>query len=725
MHESKLFLTKLILLALFFLTIFLYINSLCPTISWRDSPEFVTVSYNLDISHPAGSPTYSLFSKLLSFIPIGNIPLRANLFSALSSSLCIVMVFVLLHNFFHYRSITNKYISCIVSILSLFTCNSHWNLSLISEVYAFQNFFLVLLLIILMKSHHSMPALQLRYQYIFVFLYGLSLGVHATMAIFAPVFTVFFFDKNKNILKVKTLIYIFFFFLLGFLTYVYLPLRSLSQIAYDWGNPETFNQFLNQILNKKDSAREIYKVSNLSLLNITTYIYNLRNEFPTILLVIGVIGFAKLTMTQFRIAMLCSLVFLAHTTFFLHLGWSVSWGYIPSFVILSLFIASGFDFILSLPNILSNYLRSGGLSATVKPIIQLSIIFSLLIFLVESTKKNTKSEVYNDYSAKLIAKKIISELPLDSILFTNYTWFPLLYLQHIEHRRPDLTFILQAEAFFSKYFETISQQRFPNIKHPAISSAKNKIDFNFFWTLVDLNASKHPLFWESNMNLQDYVMDHINPYGILFSLDPQNIRPINNRSITRNSNYINDLAATYRDMAQNTEATLFITDQISSMANFWSKLQHDSQVINIYNAALNAWPEEPNTNNNYGNYLMSKHRMTMAAKYLDKALETPPHNVTTYKNLARLMFKTGNYKEALYFQTIFKNSSKRKDMESEALLGAIHYEIQDYDSAVKLLNSSLEMSRHEYQPINRSEHQHHGWIALYRELAFEGIMNSY
>ena len=136
-------------------------------------------------------------------------------------------------------------------------------------------------------------------------------------------------------------------------------------------------------------------------------------------------------------------------------------------------------------------------------------------------------------------------------------------------------------------------------------------------------------------------------------------------------------------------------------------------------------PNELNTNNNYGNYLISKHRMTMAAKYLEKALEISPRNVTTHKNLAKLMFKTGNYEDALYFQKIFINSSKRKSVESKSLLGAIYYELQDYHSAIKLLNLSLEIADYELQPTNRSANQNLNWITLYRELAFESIMKSY
>src|SRR5258706_10649486 len=68
---------------LFLLASVLYIDGLCPTIYWFDSPEFVTTAHTLGISHPAGSPTYSLVAKLATYIPLGSVALRVNAFCAL------------------------------------------------------------------------------------------------------------------------------------------------------------------------------------------------------------------------------------------------------------------------------------------------------------------------------------------------------------------------------------------------------------------------------------------------------------------------------------------------------------------------------------------------------------------------------------------------------------------------------------------------------------------
>jgi hypothetical protein len=74
-----------------------YIGGLSPTIAWRDSAEFIPVVHTLGISHPAGSPTYTLLTKPMTFLPIGSIALRVNMFSALVGALVVALFFALLY----------------------------------------------------------------------------------------------------------------------------------------------------------------------------------------------------------------------------------------------------------------------------------------------------------------------------------------------------------------------------------------------------------------------------------------------------------------------------------------------------------------------------------------------------------------------------------------------------------------------------------------------------
>ena len=267
--------------------------------------------------------------------------LRVNLFSAISSSLCIALIFILIYHIIGSLNLIERIIASLVGSLSIICSQAFDNFSLIAEVYAFQNFLLLILLVILIKSHSSILQTRLRFQYCFAFLYGISLGIHASMAVFIPAFLVYNLVIDQRVLRSKQISFILFFSLLGFFVYIFLPLRSLSPLAFDWGDPETLYQFLRQIFDKKDSNKEIYYLIKFSIFDFMLYINNLIGEFSIILCLVGAVGFLKLLVSKFHIAILLSSVFFINILFFLNAGWTVSWGYIPSFIIFSIFIDKG------------------------------------------------------------------------------------------------------------------------------------------------------------------------------------------------------------------------------------------------------------------------------------------------------------------------------------------------------------------------------------------------
>src|SRR5215813_7114495 len=129
---------------LFLLASVLYINGLCPTIYWNDSPEFVTTAHTLGISHPAGSPTYSLFAKLVTFLPIGSVALRVNAFSALVGACSIALLFSLLYELLSTSSAWIRGTAATGGTLFLLVSESFWRFAEVAEVYMLQNYFLIL-----------------------------------------------------------------------------------------------------------------------------------------------------------------------------------------------------------------------------------------------------------------------------------------------------------------------------------------------------------------------------------------------------------------------------------------------------------------------------------------------------------------------------------------------------------------------------------------------------
>ena len=127
------------IVGLFLLACILYGGGLCPTLYWSDSPEFITTAYTLGISHPAGSPTYSLFAKLATFFPLGSIAFRVNTFSALVSVLSIILLFSILYELLSTFSPWIRWNAALGGALFLLISESFWRFAEVAEVYSLQN----------------------------------------------------------------------------------------------------------------------------------------------------------------------------------------------------------------------------------------------------------------------------------------------------------------------------------------------------------------------------------------------------------------------------------------------------------------------------------------------------------------------------------------------------------------------------------------------------------
>ena len=63
-----------------------------PAIGWLDSPEIVAASASLGVAHSPGHPMESMLGQLGALLPIGDLPFRVNLMSALTGALAAVGV---------------------------------------------------------------------------------------------------------------------------------------------------------------------------------------------------------------------------------------------------------------------------------------------------------------------------------------------------------------------------------------------------------------------------------------------------------------------------------------------------------------------------------------------------------------------------------------------------------------------------------------------------------
>ena len=114
------------------------------------------------------------------------------------------------------------------------------------------------------------------------------------MALFVPALLGFIGLTAPRMFKGRALAFLAFFFLLGFATYLYLPIRSLTEPAFNWGDPQTFQQFLTHISDRKDA--KVHTVLFWRQLPYQIYMYavHISNEFAVFGVALGLLGYVAI-----------------------------------------------------------------------------------------------------------------------------------------------------------------------------------------------------------------------------------------------------------------------------------------------------------------------------------------------------------------------------------------------------------------------------------------------
>ena len=679
------------IVGLFLLASAVYIGGLCPTIYWFDSPEFVTVAHTLDISHPAGSPTYALVTKLATFLPLGSIALRINACSAFIGVVAVVLLFVLLYTLFASESPSTRWIAACGGALFLLVSESFWRFTAVAEVYILQNCFLVLLFLALINARTHSPILQRRYYWTFAFLYGLSAGVHATMALFVPAFLVFIGVTTPRMFRGKELAFLAFFFLIGFSTYLYLPMRSLTEPAFNWGDPKTIEQFLTHISDRKDAAVLLIFYWRQLLHQILMFCTHLSNEFSTLGCILGLLGFLSLFYRDKSLWFLFILAFLGHTIFFIRSWWDTAWGFIPAFVIFTIWIGYGIQTCLRrLENLYQHHIiRLPHSSIYALFLVAMTITLSLAYVRHDPITNQAKN-----YATELYGKQLLEQLPADAIIFCEYAWFPLLYLQQIERQRPDVTLILQSEIFVPHYYALFSKNRFPNIHKVTSSQATVISTVDYFWLLSRLNEKDHPLFWDPDAQFQREFSENLIPQGLLFAFHPSrkidvtpDVLHTHRKLLARSMNRI--LQGTLED-----STTYFLAHKLNLGALYFRRIGLPTEAARMYKTALSMRHEDKGTSNNYGALLLAQREFTKALEQFNVVYAQDPINANLNKNIGAVMLRVGDFTQAAHF---FERALAFGAVEGDvyAQLGESYANLGRFSSALHAMQLALQQfSRH-------------------------------
>ncbi len=389
----------LVALALFVLTFFIYLRTLAPSVAYLfdDSLEFQLLASRMAIAHPTGYPLYSILIKLATFLPFGDVAYRVNLVSALSGAGAVMFVYlaarIFTEKFFNANNFVGEILTrapAVIAALILAFGETFWSQAVIAEVYALQAFLTAVMLWLVLRwgslgvrerllRAADAPRFTLHASLLpLAFFAGLMLTHHRLTVLLFPALVVYVLSYERAFLKQPlTLLKIALAFALPLLLYLYLPIRGTVTSSLDGAYQNTSDGFLNWILG---TAYTVFVTQNpFNQTRDAEYYFDLFvNDFGAWGLLAALGGFVALFLRAWREWVLLTLALLANLAFVLtYRVADINVFFIPTFVIVALFLAAGLAGLLwlayyALPN------RVATMAAGVGAMVLLIIPFALL-----------------------------------------------------------------------------------------------------------------------------------------------------------------------------------------------------------------------------------------------------------------------------------------------------------------------------------------------------------
>lgn len=434
----------------------LYIRTLAPGVLPGDSGEFQVLAYQFGIAHCPGYPIYLLLAKLFTFLPLGEIAYRVNLFSAFMAAVTISGVYLAA------RLLAVSRWAALFSSLILAVSYTLWSQAVIAEVYTTGAAFVVFILICVLGWQKTGKSSLL---FIAGLLGGLALGVHTTVAVLAPGIFVFLWLNRKSHSNFwwpafgGALLGIFLWLMVFIWIDWYYPPANIFNGAYEtarsaWDlsqediqNPWVRIWFL-------ASAQQWRSALHFDLGRMLGELVNYLQQLPRELSVPGIflsiVGWVSLARKRKDVAALLGISLITH--------WLISFNYqigdiyvfyITGYLLLGLVAAVGLD-------VFSQWVQKISPKwgpAVVAGASILIILFSMKSLLIPRWASVQRGEVpfIGDENYLLwedpadmarVASHTVEQMKPNAIVFVDWSWLYIYYyVAHIEQGRMDLRFI--------------------------------------------------------------------------------------------------------------------------------------------------------------------------------------------------------------------------------------------------------------------------------------------
>jgi hypothetical protein len=202
-----------------FMALVLYVRTLLPGLGGpEDTPKFQFLGFVLGTAHPPGYPLYTVLTHLFSYVPIGTLAYRMNLFSALCASVAVACAWLIA------RELGSSRIASAAAALGLACGQYFWWNAILAEVYALGAALLAAALWSLLRWSTTRRPLHLHFAAASI---ALALGNHLTVIAVVPALALYaLLVDARAALRLRTLGVSLMILAAGWLQYGYILIRT-------------------------------------------------------------------------------------------------------------------------------------------------------------------------------------------------------------------------------------------------------------------------------------------------------------------------------------------------------------------------------------------------------------------------------------------------------------------------------------------------------------------